>query len=185
MDSNIQECISKNNLNFTYDAKGHGLGIAFILKTLQEKGGRILYTSRKNMGTNAKLYLKSSISVGYLLFDFKCDKRKRYIIVDDDTNWLHYFESLLKKVISSVDTFSSIQDFKKFYMSNKQDELFIIIDYQLGEMTGLEVIDNLGLSLQNVIIATDNHKSSKLVHQAELRNIKILPKQLIKYVRIY
>lgn len=160
-------------------AQGHGLGLSFAKETAEAWGGSLRIESQVAQGTDVIVELPRCAPPEYFLLDLKEPEGKDLVIIDDDDLVHQRIKSLISKPALH---FKSSDEFHRWYFTQDLDEFeqnhWILCDYHLKDIDGLEMIERLKLTKICTMITSD-HECLSLQKRAFELQIKILPKSLL------
>jgi signal transduction histidine kinase/CheY-like chemotaxis protein len=157
---------------------GHGLGMQIARHAAEIHNGTLVLRSKLNQGTQftftLPVYEEGKTDGGFIL---TYSKQYPIVVIDDDPSILRYWEQLGQKnniMIETYNSWSSLSQAKPF-----TKEQLIIVDYNLPDMRGGQIIDKLrDQGLENFVLMTADYNVPVVQMQAEKREVRVCPKPL-------
>jgi len=167
--------------------KGHGLGLSYVMKTIEEWGGRFMIHSTINVGTTIKIILQQSLVPEWFLSRLIFDQNKIIVILDDDESIHQVWKKRFKDIYTEVHLIHHYnpQELINCYQDNVASNYLYLIDYEfIGfKHTGLSIIKNLNISHQSYLV-TSRHEDLLIRESCMKIGLKIIPKTFSAYIPI-
>lgn len=133
--------------------KGTGLGLSNVHGIVNALKGDINVSSKPGKGTAISVLLpiyekkkqheaeKTSLIKG---------NKEIIVAIDDDKQVLDYFQNILKQLNFTPKTFSRCSEAINFIAENKQKVFFVFTDYNMPEMTGIQLLSQVNQFNKNI-----------------------------------
>lgn len=178
------------------DNSGSGLGIYHAKKVVESFNGQFLIQSREGIGTTITMTFKKADPPSWFVKKIYFNSNQIIVSVDDDYTIHQIWQSRIEtsdkiKQISQYITFTSIQEFKNWYLKNKQEldlnssPILFLIDYEFlnQKMTGLDLIEELNI-ISSSILVTSRFDESTIKNRCIKLGLKLIPKSMAAIVPI-
>jgi len=172
--------------------KGSGLGLYYAKSAVEEAGGSFTITSTPGKGTTIDAVLVKAAIPDWFVPELKLYPDSKVVILDDDPSihhlWEQRFRQLEVKLLSDqlVHLFSPPK-LIDWHRNNgaKVGQVLYLCDYELRghEMTGLDVIENLGIEKQSILVTT-HFENNEIRERCSRLEVRLVPKILARFVPI-
>lgn len=160
---------------------GTGLGLSSAIEFIEQYGGKLSIDSKEGVGTEVSIRLPVSTPPNWLVKSIKINQYDEVWVLDDDSS-IHFIWK--KKLGNNIRTFSSIESFRQELIHNERKRRLFLIDFELGaDQTGLELIEELGISDSSILV-TSVFNSCEIQERVILNKMGVIPKFLIDQVSI-
>lgn len=171
--------------------KGTGLGLYQVRISVESWGGTISISSQVGAGTTIELFLPSASAPEWFVSTIDITSPATVVVLDDDPS-IHQIWN--RRLAATTDEnsdiallhFSSPEEILRWHReeSNGGNVLYLI-DYELTgyETTGLDIIENLGITDQAILV-TSRHEESPIVERCGNLQTRMIPKGLAGFVPI-
>jgi signal transduction histidine kinase len=160
---------------------GHGLGLSFSKKTIEDHRGTLIVSSNGNDGTKVEVLLPSIKAPKWFtdVIDIESDVSE-VVCVDDDPSFLELYKEKLKDIAIPVTTYSEKNIENVILTLNTQ----FYFDFDFGNNnTGLDFIIKNDLCSQSTLV-TSMYQDEDIQNQCVDHGIKILPKQIFNFSKV-
>lgn len=177
---NILPKLGKKGFSFS-KKNGKGLGLYFAIESIKQWSGNFQIESTENVGTEITITLPTKQDEDIYCSIPNLSDGRKLISIDDDKSIKSRWQDRLSLNESQLIHFSTPADFKKWYHSVGQfeDKLLFAFDYHIeAQITGLSIIDELGLAKESILV-TSAYTDKTILNHAQTAGVKVLPKVLI------
>lgn len=144
--------------------QGHGLGVQYALRTVEEAGGQLKIESKSaedwgcdSCGTRVEIRIPLAEKPIWFQSDLTVVPGMRIVVVDDDQSiheiWKTKFSNLSE--VESIVHFSDIEAFKAWATSGQlfaSDLLLIDFEFLKQRWNGIEIVQKLEIQKQTVLV---------------------------------
>ncbi|MDB5036772.1 MAG: putative Histidine kinase [Bacteriovoracaceae bacterium] len=173
----------------TKEGSDRGTGLAKAIEIIKKGNGEVFIDSTEGVGTSIKLRFLAEWSRNSFVKEIDLLHCDRVIIMDNDES----FAGRLKKLINQkcpqmkIVVQNRFENFKSWAESNTiSSSDLVLMDYDLQESeinkTGLDLIEMFNLQERSILL-THNDSDSRLLDECDRKNIRLLPKILIKKIK--
>jgi signal transduction histidine kinase len=165
---------------------GHGIGLASSKKMIESWNGNLTITSEIGKGTTLIISLPFVSPDGWFADKLSFIDSGLVIILDDDQSihdvWESRFETEVPHAHLQRIHYYNPQELLKADLSYHKN-LIYLCDYELigHKLTGLDVIEQLGLKNEQAVLVTSRYEEPKIRERCKKIGIKILPKSYAIY----
>jgi hypothetical protein len=179
-------------LGVTYGKQnGHGLGLFHAKATLENWGGRLEIQSEVGRGTVVLMHIPKARPPEWFVPEIKAYHGQTVVIIDDDEAiheiWRRRFHECVGDSSESLIHFTTPQALMDWYEVNEEsrNQALYLCDYEFinAEINGLDLISKLGINYRSILV-TSRYDRDDIISRCEIRNIKLLPKDLAGVVSI-
>ncbi|MFA5139211.1 MAG: HAMP domain-containing sensor histidine kinase [Elusimicrobiota bacterium] len=173
-------------------AGGSGLGLYHAKSTMESWGGSLAISSELGRGTTVTLTLPQAQAPAWFVPRLEVAPGSRIVVLDDDASihqvWQGRFESACAKE-HGIESFhfstpEELRGWARAHTDIRKDALYLM-DYELigYRETGLELIEELGLS-ERAILITSRFEEKGVLESCRRLKVRMIPKGLAAFVPI-
>lgn len=171
---------------------GSGIGLSSAFSFIKKMGGNLEFESK--LGEHTKVIMKFPCvgTPDWFAKDINILDCSVIYIVDDDESiyqaWLNKFsETGLALGLINVEYFSDLNSFCNHVVPILDRSKFLVLidcEFVGSNQTGLDIIKKLKLE-KNSVLVTSRYDDPAIVHDVKRSGVRLLPKNLLSYVKIY
>lgn len=173
--SKLFKAFNQEDSSTTKKFGGTGLGLVIAKQLVELMGGEVYFNSIKDKGSTFgfKIELEYIKDTMFIKENLKTYINSNFLIIDDSEIDRDY----LKKVLSSwkIDSLSASNGLEAYEIISNQKIDYIIVDWQMPELNGLELLKKLqdnNINIPNILMITA-HNKQELLNEAQNSNIYI------------
>jgi signal transduction histidine kinase len=162
---------------------GHGIGLEHAIMYFNQEGGFNI-TSTLDAGITINLQLKTPNTPVWFTTIPRINKN--VVIVDNEKSLLEFWVSRFTKLDLNINTFTSPDEFKLFYMNLPNDHKYTFMidyDYNNDSINGLDLIHMIK-NRENCHLITNNYGDYELQCKINSLHVKLIPKCLLSQITI-
>ncbi len=163
---------------FSTKLGGNGLGLSYAKNVIEKHHGSFMVQTVPEEGTTIHMRLNTVKTPEWFLGRIEI-KGNRVVCIDDDESFLNLYQqkfiSIKEKLLVGNDQF--------FLNLDLSDEDQIFIDYDLGNINGIELL-SIKNWYKNITLVTSFYNEASIQEACGNLGVKILPKQIFNKVKI-
>lgn len=191
MPESILNRIGEEGFSFDKSKSGSGLGIYHAKQVISKIKGQFSIRPNKEKGTIVGILLPLAKPPAWFVEAINLQGISNVVVLDDDMSihqiWQGRFKSIgIEKLGISFYSFSSVDDFSKWCLTNDSNQNLYLIDYEfLGEkVNGLDVIEQSNIASRSILV-TSRYEEGHVREKAASLHVKIIPKTMSGFVPIF
>ncbi|QNM90151.1 response regulator [Aliarcobacter cryaerophilus] len=173
--SKLFKAFNQEDSSTTKKFGGTGLGLVIAKQLVELMDGEVYFNSIKDKGSTFgfKIELEYIKDTMFIKENLKTYINSNFLIIDDSEIDREY----LKKILSSweIDSLSASNGLEAYEIISNQKIDYIIVDWQMPELNGLELLKKLqdnNINIPNILMVTA-HNKQELLNEAQNSNIYI------------
>ncbi|MFY9100544.1 response regulator [Aliarcobacter cryaerophilus] len=173
--SKLFKAFNQEDSSTTKRFGGTGLGLVIAKQLVELMDGEVYFNSIKDKGSTFgfKIELEYIKDTMFIKENLKTYINSNFLIIDDSEIDREY----LKKILSSwkIDSLSASNGLEAYEIISNQKIDYIIVDWQMPELNGLELLKKLqdnNINIPNILMVTA-HNKQELLNEAQTSNIYI------------
>lgn len=173
--SKLFKAFNQEDSSTTKKFGGTGLGLVIAKQLVELMDGEVYFNSIKDKGSTFgfKIELEYIKDTKFIKENLKTYINSNFLIIDDSKIDREY----LKKILSSweIDSLSASNGLEAYEIISNQKIDYIIVDWQMPELNGLELLKKLqdnNINIPNILMVTA-HNKQELLNEAQNSNIYI------------
>ncbi|PRM87467.1 response regulator [Aliarcobacter cryaerophilus] len=173
--SKLFKAFNQEDSSTTKKFGGTGLGLVIAKQLVELMDGEVYFNSIKDKGSTFgfKIELEYIKDTMFIKENLKTYINSNFLIIDDSKIDREY----LKKILSSweIDSLSASNGLEAYEIISNQKIDYIIVDWQMPELNGLELLKKLqdnNINIPNILMVTA-HNKQELLNEAQNSNIYI------------
>lgn len=162
---------------------GSGLGLYHAKQTVESWGGELFLDSKRNQGTIVKICLPIAASASWFVPQIVLSKQQKVVVIDDDQSihqiWKDRIGDKIDELVHLTYPDALIEKIEEF----KKSDILYLCDYEFNQSClGIELLERLGIIEKSILVTSRFEKH--ILEQAEVLNLKVLPKGMAGFVPI-
>lgn len=169
---------------------GSGLGVFYAKEVIRSWNGRLEIASQLGSGTSIVIILKEEPAPSWYAEEIRLSKKGTLIILDDDPTIHAGWQERMKDAPDelSIQHFFDPRSALSWCAQNREKltNFQLLSDYDLRtpEISGLDVIERLGVDIRDVLLVTSAFDDRGVRSRCRELGVKILPKPSLAHISI-